>query len=146
MTEECERFRLLIHGYSDGELTPDQERAVWEHVRSCDRCARSLKEVRGLTENLDRMSLDFPEVHVWEAIRPQLLPARQKKGRARFFPIALMATMIVYKFIDLTVGFRVAILLKPAVILAVALLLAFQKQNPFRLCKTLNANSSSARG
>jgi len=142
MTKECERYRLLTHGYLDGELTSDEEKELQEHVASCERCARAFEEMRSLTEDLNRMSLHFAEGHVWDAIRANVLPPREKKRSAYVLPGLLVATMVVYKIVDLGVGFGVAILLKPVVLAVVALLLALHKQNPFRLYKTMNAGSS----
>jgi hypothetical protein len=60
------------------------------------------------------------------------------------FGAALVATLVIYKVVDAAVGFRLAILLKPVVLVVVALLLVLHKQNPFRLQETLNAASSTS--
>ncbi len=144
MTRECERHRQLIHGFLDGELTPDEERAVQEHIASCEGCAGMFEELRGLTEDLDRMSLRFADVRLWEKVRERVLPSGEKKRSTCVFSAILVATLLIYKVVDAAVGFRLAILLKPVVLVVVALLLVLHKQNPFRLQETLNATSSTA--
>jgi hypothetical protein len=92
---------------------------------------------------LDRMSLHFDEVHVWDDVRARVLPTMVRKKSTYLFPPALVVTMVIYKIMDVTVGFGVAVLLKPLVLLAVALLLVWHRQNPFRLLETLNGSPST---
>ncbi len=141
MTKECEKLRVLLHGYLDGELTAEDEKEVRDHLSRCDACATSLAEIRRLSEGLNQMSLDFGQVDVWEQVRARIAPVEDKSRTSYAFPIALVATMIAYKLLDLSVGFGVALLLKPVIVLVVVLLLALHKQNPFRLSTSLNGAS-----
>lgn len=145
MTNECERYRILIHGYLDGELNADEQKKLKEHLASCHECARAVEEMRGLTQDLNRMALDFAEVHVWEEVKARVLPATQAKRKTRLFPVLLIATMVLYKVVDVRAGFAVALLLKPVVLAGVALVLVCYKQNPFQVAKTPSDNSLAAR-
>jgi anti-sigma factor RsiW len=135
----------LIHGHLDGELNADEEEELKEHLASCEGCARAVEEMRGLTEDLNRMALDFAEVQVWDEVKARVLPAPQMKRRMYVFPVLLIATMVLYKVVDTRAGFALAVLLKPVVVAVVALLLAFHKQNPFRLAKSPNGSTSVTR-
>lgn len=146
MTNECERYRVLIHGLLDGELNAHEEKELKEHLVSCQECAKADQEMRGLTEKLNQMALDFAEVHAWEEVKARVLPAPQANRRMYVFPVLLIATMVLYKVVDVRAGFAVALLLKPLVLAAVALVLVFHKQNPFHLAKTPNGDTPANHG
>jgi anti-sigma factor RsiW len=145
MTRECERYRVLIHGRLDGELNANEEKELKEHLATCEKCARAVEQVRGLTDDLNRMALDFAEAHVWEDVKARVLRAPRTKRRMYVFPVLLVATMLLYKVVDIRAGFGVALLLKPVVVAVVALLIALYKQNPFRLTKSPNGSTSATR-
>ena len=133
MKDACEKYRVLIHGHLDGELTPEEEKELRGHLTSCAKCAGAADELRGMMHDLNEMSLRFTDPHVWEEVRSRVLPSHEKPRGAFAFPAMLVATMVAYKVIDISVGFRAAVLLKPMVIIAVAVLLAWQRQSPFHL-------------
>lgn len=146
MTNECERYRVLIHGHLDGELNANEQKELKEHLSSCQECARAAQEMRGLTEDLNQMALDFAEVHLWEEVKARVLPAPQAKRKTYLFPVLLIATMVLYKVVDVRAAFAVALLLKPVVLVAVALVLVFHKQNPFQLAKTPKGDTPAKHG
>lgn len=82
MTTECERFHVLMHGYLDEELAPDEERAVRDHISSCGECAKLFAEMRELAGDLNRMSLDFAEADIWDRVGARILPqVKANEGR-----------------------------------------------------------------
>lgn len=62
----CERFHLLITGYLDGELTPEEQTELLEHLEHCTACEDELREHRRLKEITGRMRFKEPEDRVWE--------------------------------------------------------------------------------
>ena len=40
--DNCETYQILMMGYIDGELDPDQERRFKEHAYQCPKCAEEL--------------------------------------------------------------------------------------------------------
>ena len=64
----CATARQFLSAFHDGELTPDLQTAVSEHVKGCEQCAARLAEIR----ELSRMSADMPSPPVPTDIWPQL--------------------------------------------------------------------------
>jgi anti-sigma factor RsiW len=144
MTDACEKYRVLLHGHLDGELTPEEEEELRGHLTSCGKCAGAADELRNMMRDLNEMSLRFAEPHVWDEVRSRVLPSGKKQRGALAFPVMLVATMVAYKVVDISVGFRVAVLLKPLVILAVAILLFWHRQSPFHVQQTRDPDCAEA--
>jgi predicted anti-sigma-YlaC factor YlaD len=56
----CDALDKLIPLYVYGELTPDEEEQVEEHLHRCQDCARGLDRQRGLMAVLDRREAELP--------------------------------------------------------------------------------------
>jgi hypothetical protein len=56
----CDALDRLIPLYVYGELTPDEEEQVEEHLHRCPECARELDRQRGLMAALDRRESEVP--------------------------------------------------------------------------------------
>lgn len=95
----CE-FATLDGAYVLGSLTP-AERADYErHLRSCDDCARSVRELAGLPGLLARVPADVLEPSAGrEPVPPALLPAlvaaAERQQRRRTVRAALLAAAAV---------------------------------------------------
>ena len=62
----CERYHLLITGYLDGELSPDEQTELLAHLEQCSSCEEELRQHRKLKEITGRMQFKEPEDRVWE--------------------------------------------------------------------------------
>lgn len=66
MSTNEEKFKILLSGYMDGELSPDQESELKEHLKGCSECQKELDAFQKLKEVTGAMKYaDVPE-HVWE--------------------------------------------------------------------------------
>ena len=55
----CEEILVLLMGYIDDELDPDDRKKVEEHLKTCPLCARELEAYKRLGSTLD--AIDFVE-------------------------------------------------------------------------------------
>ncbi len=75
----CERFQTDGMRFLDGEL-PDGERNAYEqHVKSCDDCARELKEIGRIVRLTDGLRLKAPDEEFWTRYWDSLLH-RMERG------------------------------------------------------------------
>ena len=63
---KCERYHLLISGYLDGELNPNEQSELLDHLEGCSSCEEELKQQRQLKEVTGHMHFKEPEDQVWE--------------------------------------------------------------------------------
>jgi predicted anti-sigma-YlaC factor YlaD len=62
----CERSQLLITGYLDGELNPEEQTELLAHLEHCPACEDELRQHRKLKEITGRMRFKEPEERIWE--------------------------------------------------------------------------------
>ncbi len=66
MSTNEEKYKILLSGYIDGELNPDEEAELKEHLKGCSECRKELEAFEKLKEVTGAMKYaDIPE-HVWE--------------------------------------------------------------------------------
>jgi predicted anti-sigma-YlaC factor YlaD len=65
--QEHERFKQLLMGRLDGELSPEQERELDEHLQTCAECREELTGFRRMNEMAGRMRFSEPQDEVWDA-------------------------------------------------------------------------------
>jgi anti-sigma factor RsiW len=70
----CPDFELL-QDYLDGELVPEQVRAVEEHLAGCADCARELASFRLVFERLENLPLWEPSPALVERVLAEAMPA-----------------------------------------------------------------------
>jgi hypothetical protein len=97
----CDSITTLIPLYYYGELTPDEEERVEEHIHQCAACAREIEQQRALAAALDRRQAVPPPL-LLEDCRADLLAAiqggapraegRPPKGPWRLFLDALSSS------------------------------------------------------
>ena len=56
----CEKFKPMITGYLDDELSADQLQSLQEHLATCQDCAGELDNLRDLKENLAMIKFREP--------------------------------------------------------------------------------------
>ena len=72
----CDSVSKLIPLYFYGELSPDEEDRVEDHLHECSECADALKRQRGLATALDRRQVEVPAL-LLEDCRMDLMAAIQ---------------------------------------------------------------------
>lgn len=61
-----EKFKILLSGYIDGELSPDEKTELEMHLKTCSDCRKELEVFQELKEVTGAMKYaDIPE-HVWD--------------------------------------------------------------------------------
>lgn len=65
---DCSSARQHLSSFHDGELSPDIQAAIVEHLENCSECAQRLAEFRGVS----RMAAEMPTPAVPTNIWPQL--------------------------------------------------------------------------
>jgi anti-sigma factor RsiW len=63
-----DRFTDRLSEYLDGELSPDDLRRVEAHLGDCERCTRTLEELREVVARADRLSERTPPEDLWPGI------------------------------------------------------------------------------
>jgi len=56
----CDEIRPAISARVDGELAPDQQKRLEEHLAGCEACRRELAETKALKEELDMIRFTEP--------------------------------------------------------------------------------------
>jgi anti-sigma factor RsiW len=72
----CDSITTLIPLYYYGELPPDEEERVEQHIHQCAACAREVEQQRALAAALDRRQAAFPPL-LLDDCRADLLAAIQ---------------------------------------------------------------------
>ncbi len=123
-SRECESMRLLISAYMDGELSPEEEEQLHQHLAQCSQCRNLLADYQRLRNHL-RFLPSSPEPppqlrqQVWRRTVQRELAQRAKRGpgvlflRPSFSTMALSVAVLVVLALVLTVGYQRA--LPPAV-------------------------------
>ena len=60
------RFKILLSGYIDGELSPDEKTELENHLKECAECRGELESFRTLKEVTGAMKYADVPNHVWE--------------------------------------------------------------------------------
>lgn len=101
----CDSVSKLIPLYYYGELTPDEEDRVEQHVDSCGECSRELDRQRALAAALDRRQKPVPPF-LLESCRADLMAAIQGGapglGRKQKGPWALFLDAMASTFAGMT--------------------------------------------
>lgn len=74
---ENEKMQLLISGHLDGCNTPEEERALQEHLARCPDCRQALKEY----ERIDALLRSIPPAEVPEGLTERIMQAVEAEPR-----------------------------------------------------------------
>jgi hypothetical protein len=61
---ECEKFKPLLMGLIDGELTPEETAEVNSHLIKCDACRNEFEELKDTAGQIDTVSFIEPQDEV----------------------------------------------------------------------------------
>ena len=64
--EGCDRFRELVAGHLDRELTPAETEELRRHLERCEECRDELRRQERLKEVMDTMRLPDPPPELWD--------------------------------------------------------------------------------
>ncbi len=96
----CERFKGLMVGLLDGELTPDEAREVNQHFTRCAACRKEYEQLRETTGKLSAISFQEPDdavlAQVWKSPFSRLT-----RNTALFMIIGGYAALIGYGLYEL---------------------------------------------
>lgn len=62
----CDKYKEMLMGYLDGELSGDQSREIEKHLNECTGCSEELGQFRELKEITDDISLYEPEDRIFD--------------------------------------------------------------------------------
>lgn len=62
----CDRYKEMLMGYLDGELSAGESREIEKHLNECTECSEELGQFRKLKEITDDISLNEPEDRIFE--------------------------------------------------------------------------------
>ena len=62
----CDKFKNLMMGYIDDELSEEERAEFLDHVRSCAECSSELDHFQKMKEVTNGMKLTSPEDKVWQ--------------------------------------------------------------------------------
>ena len=107
----CEEIKILLAGYQDGELDPEQKRIVEEHLRTCALCRNELARLEKVKEVTRKVQYKDLPLEVWEGYW-QGIYRRVERGLGWIFlsigAIIMLAVGAFYLvsdfFLDPTVG------------------------------------------
>lgn len=68
----CQSYQILMMGFIDGELGPEDEQKFKDHAYQCPRCAEELTQYKKLSELTDSLKLKEPSDYEWERIYASL--------------------------------------------------------------------------
>lgn len=74
---KCEHIEELLSPYLEDELSPEDKRAIEEHVKSCESCSLLLSSLKETSESL----AVFPEVEVSQGLLKRLYSIPEKKKK-----------------------------------------------------------------
>ena len=61
----CEDFKKLLMAHIDGEISPDEEQELQQHLKDCAECSAELEEMQKLKEVTSAMRVVTPEDELW---------------------------------------------------------------------------------
>jgi anti-sigma factor RsiW len=65
---DCEKYRPMLVGLTDNELTPEEINDVNKHLNRCKQCRKEFDEMKEMSENLGLPSFKEPEDEVLEQL------------------------------------------------------------------------------
>jgi anti-sigma factor RsiW len=103
MREACEQYQVLITGYLDGELAPDDKSRLEEHVRLCDDCRREYDSLKRLVVGTTHaLAADDPPGEVWDTFLDGVYNRMERRFGWALFAGGLIALIAYGSFLFFT--------------------------------------------
>lgn len=101
-------IELHLSAYADGELVPDEARAVEEHLRGCDRCRAELAAERALKARIHRQ---FGEPRAPAALAAQIRQALEREALGSVSPAPQASRRSAWFWIPTAIAAGIAIVI-----------------------------------
>lgn len=75
----CRKFEKLMQERAEGELAPDEARALQAHVNECPACARTARELDAITTALGRIPSEEPPPALARAVAARVRAAARRQ-------------------------------------------------------------------
>jgi hypothetical protein len=120
---------------SDGYRNPLEAEQIERHVAECGDCRLEIEQLREVMRLLDSQNRRVSNEKLWSAIEPQLTP--QQSPSSGFSDLRLMVpiavVLVAYKLFEQLAVRNTALQIKLVPLLAVIVLFALLKENPFKI-------------
>jgi hypothetical protein len=135
----CEKLRLSAMAILDGEAPQLSAKEINDHLESCAACRSELEQERQVMELLNRQSRGLFTDDICS--RVAVIVRESKAGlqaRQELCPLILLGLILLaYKIIELLPGLTPGPVIKLMPVLAVFVIFALLKQNPFKIDQNL---------
>ena len=115
--EDCESYQILMMGFIDGELDPEQERTFKEHAYQCPRCSEELVKYQRLAELTDALKLKEPADYEWERIYKTIFYKIENRV-GWLFVVAGAAMVFGYLLYEICAGWEISTGLRVGIVTA----------------------------
>ncbi len=80
MHESCNDIQMLISGYLDGELEPEEERRIEAHIQSCSACQQEYQLMKRLVVGTTAAcAIEEPPEEVWDTFLDSVYNRLERK-------------------------------------------------------------------
>jgi hypothetical protein len=79
---DCSEIKDILSAYYDGELSPEVQATVAEHLEYCDQCSQEIESFQGLSNLARDMADPQTPLSVWHSLEGQLGESHAAPGRA----------------------------------------------------------------
>jgi anti-sigma factor RsiW len=97
---ECEKYKPLLMGLIDQELTPEESQDVNDHLRRCSGCREEYEEIRETASKINAVSFEEPQdrdlKRIWKSPYSRFV-----RNSGLFLVLAGWLALIFYGLIEL---------------------------------------------
>ncbi len=97
--KECTEFKEQLVAYLDGELSPDAEELVKQHLEQCAECRREAELLAALGQSLEALPRIEPALHHLEPICARLYQHRRVVRLRRAAVLVPLAAMLLFALV-----------------------------------------------
>jgi anti-sigma factor RsiW len=96
---DCDKYKALLMGLIDGELTPEEAGEVDAHLIKCNACREEYEQLRVTAAKIETVSLDEPQDEVLKRLWKSPY-SRFTRNSGLFFVLAGWLSLIIYGLIE----------------------------------------------
>lgn len=100
----CEKFKILLSAYLDGEVTKDEEEKLLEHLEKCADCSRELEYLKEIKKVFLLKEKRKPEEFFETRLFARIKDKRKQLVWQAYFPVVKKSILVVLIFFLLMVG------------------------------------------